>query len=47
MSEDRTEMIFAERRTLPVDEDRELEIEPDRRVLPVLDEERLLEVTIP
>lgn len=47
MSEDRIYSIFAEKRTLPVDEEREQEVLLESRVFGVQDEERALEVLLP
>ncbi|WP_432112856.1 hypothetical protein [Streptomyces sp. S1] len=47
MSEERILWIFAEKRMVPVDEGRELEVLPDARSLDVQDEERVLEVLLP
>lgn len=47
MSEDRILLIFAENRSLPMDEDRGLEIWPEPRVLEIQDDERALEVRLP
>ena len=47
MSEDRQLVIFAEKRTLPVDEDREQEVLLDSRVFGIQDEDRALEVLLP
>lgn len=44
MSEERVLMVFAERRTYPVDEEREEQVWLERRVFHVQDDDRELEV---